>query len=159
MEAVEEKQGNLTALERKWLEQQQNKTPTIDDVFNDEGQLDEEKLNGSVRDHLPRPTGWRISLLPYRGARVTKGGIAIAEETQKKTQLATTCAYVLEVGPLAYCDESKFPDGPWCKPGDWIVFGRYAGSRIPIEGGEIRLINDDEVLATIANPEDIVHML
>lgn len=159
MEAVEEKQDNLTALERKWLEQQQTKVPTIDDVFNDEGQLDEEKLNESVRDHLPRPTGWRISLLPYRGARVSKGGIAIAEETQKKTQLATTCAYVLEVGPLAYCDESKFPDGPWCKPGDWIVFGRYAGSRIPIEGGEIRLINDDEVLATIANPEDIVHML
>jgi co-chaperonin GroES (HSP10) len=159
METVEEKQDNLTALERKWLEQQQTKVPTIDDVFNDEGQLDEEKLNESVRDHLPRPTGWRISLLPYRGARVTKGGIAIAEETQKKTQLATTCAYVLEVGPLAYCDESKFPDGPWCKPGDWIVFGRYAGSRIPIEGGEIRLINDDEVLATIANPEDIVHLL
>jgi co-chaperonin GroES (HSP10) len=159
MEAVEEKQDNLTALERKWLEQQQTKVPTIDDVFNDEGQLDEEKLNESVRDHLPRPTGWRISLLPYRGARVSKGGIAIAEETQKKTQLATTCAYVLEVGPLAYCDESKFPDGPWCKPGDWIVFGRYAGSRIPIEGGEIRLINDDEVLATIANPEDIVHLL
>ncbi len=156
MEAVEE---NLTALERKWLNQQKNKVPTIDDVFNDEGQLDEVKLNESVRDHLPRPTGWRISLLPYRGARVTKGGIAIAEETQKKTQLATTCAYVLEVGPLAYCDEGKFPDGPWCKPGDWIVFGRYAGSRIPIEGGEIRLINDDEVLATIANPEDIVHML
>jgi co-chaperonin GroES (HSP10) len=159
MEAVEEKQENLTALERKWLEEQKNKVPTIDDVFNDEGQLDEVKLNESVRDHLPRPTGWRISLLPYRGARVTKGGIAIAEETQKKTQLATTCAYVLEVGPLAYCDEGKFPDGPWCKPGDWIVFGRYAGSRIPIEGGEIRLINDDEVLATIANPEDIVHML
>jgi co-chaperonin GroES (HSP10) len=156
MEAVEE---NLTALERKWLNQQKNKVPTIDDVFNDEGQLDEVKLNESVRDHLPRPTGWRISLLPYRGARVTKGGIAIAEETQKKTQLATTCAYVLEVGPLAYCDEGKFPDGPWCKPGDWIVFGRYAGSRIPIEGGEIRLINDDEVLATIASPEDIVHML
>lgn len=159
MEAVEEKQDNLTALERKWLEQQQNKAPTIDDVFNDEGKLDEGKLNESVRDHLPRPTGWRISLLPYRGARVTKGGIAIAEETQKKTQLATTCAYVLEVGPLAYCDESKFPDGPWCKPGDWIVFGRYAGSRIPIEGGEIRIINDDEVLATIADPEDIIHLL
>ncbi len=84
MEAVEEKQDNLTALERKWLEQQQNRAPTIDDVFNDEGQLDEVKLNESVRDHLPRPTGWRISLLPYRGARVTKGGIAIAEETQKK---------------------------------------------------------------------------
>lgn len=159
MEAVEEKQDNLTALERKWLEQQQNKGPTIDDVFNDEGKLDQEKLNENLLERLPHPTGWRISLLPYRGARVTKGGIAIAEETQKKTQLATTCAYVLEVGPLAYCDESKFPDGPWCKPGDWIVFGRYAGSRIPIDGGEIRIINDDEVLAIIADPEDVVHLL
>lgn len=159
MEAVEEQQSGLTALERKWLEQQQSKGPTIDDVFNDEGKLDEEKLNEDILERLPHPTGWRISLLPYRGARVTKGGIAIAEETQKKTQLATTCAYVLEVGPLAYCDESKFPDGPWCKPGDWIVFGRYAGSRIPIDGGEIRIINDDEVLATIADPEDVVHLL
>lgn len=158
MEAVEERQAGLTALERKWIEEKENKGPTVDDVFTDEGKLDEEKLNGGIRDRLPRPTGWRISLLPYRGARMTKGGIAIAEETQKKTQLATTCAYVLEVGPLAYCDESKFPDGPWCKAGDWIVFGRYAGSRIPIEGGEIRIINDDEVLATIGDPEDIIHL-
>lgn len=159
MEAVEEKQQGLTALERKWMEEDAHKGPTVDDVFTDDGKLDEEKLNGSIRDRLPRPTGWRISLLPYRGARVTKGGIAIAEETQKKTQLATTCAYVLETGPLAFCDESKFPDGPWCKAGDWIVFGRYAGSRIPIEGGEIRIINDDEVLATISDPEDLIHLL
>lgn len=159
MEAVEERQEGLTALERKWMEESEHKGPTVDDVFTDDGKLDEEKLNGSIRDRLPRPTGWRISLLPYRGARMTKGGIAIAEETQKKTQLATTCAYVLEVGPLAYCDEGKFPDGPWCKAGDWIVFGRYAGSRIPIEGGEIRIINDDEVLATIGDPEDLIHLL
>lgn len=159
MEAVEEQQDSLTALERKWLDRDANKSPTIDDIFLDDGKLDEETLNGSIREHLPRPTGWRISLLPYRGARLSKGGIAIADETQKKTQLATTCAYVLEVGPLAYCDEGKFPDGPWCKAGDWIVFGRYAGARIPIEGGEIRLINDDEVLAIINDPQDVVHVL
>ena len=159
MEAVEEKLENLTPLERKWLEERQNKVPTVEDVFTDDGKLDEEKLDDDIRARLPHPTGWRISLLPYRGARVSKGGIAIAEETQKKTQLGTTCAYVLEVGPLAYCDESKFPDGPWCKPGDWIVFGRYAGSRIPIEGGEIRIINDDEVLATLNDPEDVIHLL
>lgn len=159
MEAVEEKQENLTPLERKWLEERQAKVPTVEDVFDDEGQLNEKMLNEEIRQHLPRPTGWRISLLPYRGARMSKGGIAIAEETQKKTQLGTTCAYVLDVGPLAYADESKFPDGPWCKPGDWIIFGRYAGSRIPIEGGEIRLINDDEVLATLSDPEDVLHLL
>jgi co-chaperonin GroES (HSP10) len=62
------------------------------------------------------------------------------------------------VGNLAYADESKFPNGPWCKEGDWIIFGRYAGARIPIDGGEIRLLNDDEVLARVNSPEDILHM-
>jgi co-chaperonin GroES (HSP10) len=63
------------------------------------------------------------------------------------------------VGELAYGDTEKFPHGPWCKKGDWIVFGRYAGARISIDGGEIRILNDDEVLATIADPEDLVHMV
>ena len=57
----------------------------------------------------------------------------------------------------AYKDEDKFYTGPWCKKGDWVIFARYAGSRLPIEGGEVRLLNDDEVLGTIKNPEDILH--
>jgi co-chaperonin GroES (HSP10) len=65
--------------------------------------------------------------------------------------------YVLKLGPLAYADESKFPDGAWCKPGDWVVFGRYAGSRIQIEGGEIRLLNDDEILGIVSDPASILH--
>ena len=60
------------------------------------------------------------------------------------------------MGPDCYKDKDRYPDGPWCKEGQW-VFARYAGSRIKIEGGEIRLLNDDEVLATIKNPEDILH--
>ena len=60
------------------------------------------------------------------------------------------------MGPHCY-DKEKFPEGPWCKKGDWVVFARYAGSRIHIDGGEVRLLNDDEVLATIENPEDILH--
>ena len=59
---------------------------------------------------------------------------------------------------LAYADAAKFPTGPWCKPGDWIIFGRYAGARMNIDGGEIRILNDHEMLATINHPEDIVHM-
>ena len=61
------------------------------------------------------------------------------------------------MGPLAYHDREKFPAGPWCKTGQWVVFARYAGSRLPIEGGEVRILNDDEVLGTIKDPESVLH--
>ena len=109
-------------------------------------------------DRIPTPTGWRLAILPYRGAQKTKGGIILAEETQKRTQLATTVGYVLKMGDLAYKDESKFPYGPWCKEGDWVLFPRYAGSRFRIEGGEVRILNDDEVLGTILDPDDILSL-
>ena len=54
-------------------------------------------------------------------------------------------------------DKERYPNGPWCKVGDWVVFARYAGSRIEIEGGEVRLLNEDEVLATVQDPTDILH--
>lgn len=156
METVEASE-QLTALERKWAEEAQNSAPKLEDAYTERG-FDPEKLDQSVIDHIPRPTGWRIAILPYRGAEKTKGGIVLAEETQRKTQLATVCGYVLRMGDLAYADAVKFPTGPWCKEGDWIVFGRYAGARIPIDGGEIRFINDDEVLGVLNDPEDILHM-
>jgi len=157
METTEVPKMDMTALERKWAEEAANKRPALEDAYGEAG-FDPEKLHQSVIDTIPKPTGWRIAILPYRGAEKTKGGIVLAEETQRKTQLATVCGYVLKVGDLAYADENKFFTGPWCKEGDWVVFGRYAGARIPIDGGEIRLLNDDEVLAVINDPEDILHM-
>ena len=148
----------LTALEQKWQEQEAQRKPALDDAYDKEGNFDPQLIEGTVLDRLSKPTGWRIAILPYRGAQKTKGGIALSEETQKRTQVATTVGYVLKLGPLAYYDQEKFPDGAWCKEGDWIIFGRYAGARIPIDGGEIRFINDDEVLGVINNPQDIVHM-
>ncbi len=148
----------LTALEQKWQEQEAQRKPALDDAYDKEGNFDPHLIEGPVLDRLPKPTGWRIAILPYRGAQKTKGGIALSDETQKRTQVATTVGYVLKLGPLAYYDQEKFPDGSWCKEGDWIIFGRYAGARIPIDGGEIRFINDDEVLGVINDPQDIVHM-
>ena len=148
----------LTALEQKWAEEEATKEPSLEDAFNEDGSFDVENLDENVAARIPKPTGWRIILLPYRGAEKTKGGIVLSDQTREKQQITTTCAYVLDVGPLAYMDKEKFPDGPWCKKGDWIIFGRYAGARIGLDGGEIRIINDDEVLATINNPEDILHM-
>jgi co-chaperonin GroES (HSP10) len=148
----------ITALERKWQEKAENKEPVLEDAYDENGNFTPKLISASVLDRLPSPTGWRIAILPYRGAQKTKGGIVLSDETQKRTQVATTVGYVLQLGPLAYYDQEKFPNGPWCAEGDWIIFGRYAGARIPIDGGEIRFINDDEVLGKIGNPSDIIHM-
>ena len=81
-------QINLTALERMWAYDAANKQPALDDAYTVQG-FDPEKLDQSVIDTIPTPTGWRIAILPYRGAEKTKGGIVLAEETQRKTQLST----------------------------------------------------------------------
>ena len=60
------------------------------------------------------------------------------------------------MGTSCYKDKERFPDGPWCKEGDWVLITRYAGSRIKIDGGELRIINDDEILAVIDDPRDIL---
>ena len=109
------------------------------------------------KSQLPAPSGWRLLVLPFSPREKTKGGILIAQESLDKLRIATNCGYVLEMGPLAYHDREKFPTGPWCKKGDWVIFARYAGSRLPIEGGEVRILNDDEVLGTIEDPESVLH--
>ena len=116
-----------------------------------------EKKEIDESSKLPEPTGWRILVLPFKQKEKTKGGILLADETVERSQVASTCGLVLRMGPDCYKDKDRYPDGPWCKEGEWVMFARYAGSRIKIEGGEIRLLNDDEVLATIKNPEDILH--
>jgi len=63
---------------------------------------------------------------------------------------------ILSMGSDAYADKDKFPNGPWCKKGDWVVFARYAGSRVKIDGGEIRILNDDEILAKLKDPKDVL---
>jgi len=113
---------------------------------------------GDTVDELPEPSGYRLLVLPFTPKNKTKGGILFSQETLDKARIATTCGYVLKMGDLAYKDKDKFGE-PWCKKGDWVIFARYAGSRLPIEGGEVRLLNDDEVLGTIKDPESVLHLI
>jgi chaperonin GroES len=106
---------------------------------------------------LPQPTGWRMIVLPFKMKEKTKGGLVLAETTLERQQVASQVGLVLAMGPQCYKDKERYPEGPWCKVKDWVMFARYAGSRIKIDGGEMRLLNDDEVLATIDSPEDILH--
>ena len=120
--------------------------------------LDQDNIQ-SVVDQLPNPSGWRMLVLPFTPKEKTKGGIIFSQESLDKARIATNCGYVIKMGPLAYGDKEKFPTGPWCKKGDWFIFSRYAGSRLPIEGGEVRLLNDDEVLGTVKDPESVLHYI
>jgi len=120
--------------------------------------LDQDNIQSMV-DQLPEPSGWRMLVLPFTPKEKTKGGIIFSQESLDKARIATNCGYVIKMGPLAYGDKEKFPTGPWCKKGDWVIFARYAGSRLPIEGGEVRLLNDDEVLGTVKDPESVLHYI
>ena len=139
------------ALEEKYKEQ---KVESVEEVK----RVDETNVS-DIKNELPQPTGWRILVLPFTPKEKTKGGIIIAQESLDKARIATNCGYVVKMGPMAYGDKEKFPTGAWCKQGDWVIFARYAGSRLPIEGGEVRLLNDDEVLGTIKDPESVLHYI
>ena len=118
--------------------------------------FDPSKLPDTALGRLPQPVGWRLLVLPYRGTAKSKGKVFLPDEYVDRQSLVTVVAYVLATGPDAYADIKKFPAGPWCQKGQWVVIGRYCGARFRIEGGEVRIINDDEVIATIADPADVM---
>ena len=122
--------------------------------------LDPSLLEKPLLERLPQPTGWRVLVMPYQGKSITKSGLHIPDEIRDRESVATVVAYVMKLGPLAYKDTSKFgPDSEsWCKEGQWVCIGRYSGSRFKIDGGEVRIINDDEVIATLLEPDDVQHV-
>jgi len=133
-------------------------------IQNTKPQATREELANSQLEKLPVPTGYRMLVVPYTQPGKTRGGILLAESTLKIEELATTIGYVIALGPDCYKDPLKYPMGPWCKKGDYVLFGRYAGARIMMQGEKddnlpLRLLNDDEVLAKIDHPEDFVGVI
>ena len=114
-----------------------------------------EKKKNEV-EKIPQPSGWRMVLFPLKLQGKTKGGVLLTDDTVTESQVTTNICKVLKMGPECYKDKEKFPNGPWCKEGDWVLITRYAGSRIRIDGGELRIINDDEILAVVDDPRDIL---
>ena len=137
---------------------EQMEAPSTPWVYPTERVLDPSLIDKSLKERIPSPTGWRIVVLPYKGKAKTSGGVYLPDQVIETNEISTTVGYVLKVGDLAYKDKQKFPTGPWCKEGDWIMFARYAGSRFKIEGGEVRILNDDEILASILDPEDVINI-
>ena len=104
---------------------------------------------------LPDPSGFRLLIALPEVEEATAGGIIVPEERRDAEQVASIVGFVLKSGPEAYGDKEKFPDGPWCKEGDWIVMRAYSGTRLRVHGKEFRIINDDSVEAVIEDPRGV----
>ena len=135
------------------------KSHALEDKYKEEATQAKEEPTTTNLEQLPNPTGWRILVMPFKVKEETKGGIIIAQETLDRARVSTQVGYVLKMGDLCYADKDRYPTGPWCAEKNWVIFARYAGSRMEIDGGEIRMLNDDEILGTIENPEDILHAM
>jgi co-chaperonin GroES (HSP10) len=105
---------------------------------------------------LPKPSGYRI-LCAIPEAEETIEGTSLLKpaETMRNEETLTTVLFVVELGPDCYKDAAKFPTGPWCKQGDFILVRPYAGSRLVIHGREFRIINDDTVEGIVDDPRGI----
>lgn len=117
----------------------------------------------SEKIELPQPSGYRILIaIPKRDETFRDSKILIAESERKKEEIASIVGLVVKLGPQAYADPDKFPDGPWCKEGDFIIMRSYSGTRFKIttpDGDqEFRLINDDTVEAVVADPRVITRI-
>lgn len=103
------------------------------------------------------PRGYRLLVAMPTVEDKTKGGVYIPDELKQREQVASICGCVIAMGPDAYKDQAKFPTGPWCEVGDWVVFRAYSGTKIKLENGqEVRLVNDDTVEAVVNDPREIV---
>lgn len=104
---------------------------------------------------LPRPQGYRILCAIPEAEKEFDSGIVKADETVRHDELLTTVLFVVELGPDCYQDKTRFPNGPWCKKGDFVLVRPNAGTRLIIHDREFRIINDDSVEAVVDDPRGI----
>lgn len=105
---------------------------------------------------LPDPTGYKLlCVVPDVSDTFENSSIVKADSFMRTEEHATTVLFVLKVGPDAYKDSAKFPSGPWCKEGDFVLVRTYSGTRFKIYGKEFRLLNDDQIDAVVEDPRGI----
>jgi co-chaperonin GroES (HSP10) len=104
---------------------------------------------------LPRPSGYRILCAIPEAEKEFESGLLKADETIRTDEILSTVLFVVEMGPDCYKDEKRFPTGPWCKQGDFILVRPNAGTRLVIHDREFRIINDDSVEAVVQDPRGV----
>lgn len=104
---------------------------------------------------LPEPVGYHILVALPEAEEKYESGIFKSDETRRFEEVLATVFFVVKMGPDCFKDEKRFPTGPWCKEGDFILARPNSGTRLKIHGREFRLINDDTVEAVVQDPRGI----
>ena len=105
-----------------------------------------------VASKLPKPQGYKILIGVPEVSDKTEGGVFMPDGLKSAEETASIIGFVMSLGPDAYADKDKFPNGAFCKEGDFVIFRSYSGTRFKIHGKEFRLINDDAVEAVVDDP-------
>ena len=117
----------------------------------DEVQISDEELEAQ----LPKPVGYRVLIALPQVEETFEGGIIKAEKTLHEEKILTVVGLVLDMGEQAYADKDRFPNGPWCKVGDYVMFRANTGTRFRFNGVEYRIMNDDSIEAVVADPRGV----
>jgi co-chaperonin GroES (HSP10) len=120
--------------------------------------IDAEKTQEAAENlasRLPDPVGYKMLVVKPEIEEKSEGGIVYANETRKKEEQGAVVGLVLKQGPMCYKDEAKFPTGPWCKEGDFVLLRAYSGSRFSVDGKEFIIVNDDQIEGTILDPRGL----
>jgi len=115
----------------------------------------EHKATPDFASQLPEPKGYKLLIALPEVEEVTEGGIIKSAESQHEEAIATVVGWVMSMGRDAYVNYGRFPNGPYCQVGDWVVFRAFSGTRLKIHGREFRLINDDTVEAVVEDPRGV----
>ncbi len=113
------------------------------------------EIDISAQDTIPVPTGFRVLIAVPSVEEKTSGGIIRPDNLRTLEKTASIFGAVISLGPDAYKNEERFPSGPWCKEGDWVLFRSYSGTRFKVDDQEFRIINDDTVEAVVDDPRKV----
>ena len=120
-----------------------------------EPEIEENKKTLNFASQLPEAKGYKLLIALPEIEEMTDGGIIKSEDSRHEESIATVVGWVMSMGPDAYASYARFPSGPYCQLGDWVIFRAFSGTRIKIHGKEFRLINDDTVEAVVEDPRGV----
>jgi co-chaperonin GroES (HSP10) len=119
----------------------------------------EDATNEEKANQLPEPVGYKLlCVVPDVSETIDGTNLVKASDAMRREEQTTTVLFVVKVGPDAYKDTTKFPGGPWCKAGDFVMTRTYTGTRFKMYGKEMRLINDDQIEGVVQDPRGITHV-
>ena len=110
------------------------------------------QVKEDVKQRIPEPSGYKLLISPLEVKEKTDSGVYMPDSLKSAEQTASVIGFVVKAGPDAYMDKDKFPNGPYCQEGDFVIFRSYSGTRFKIDKQEFRLINDDTVEAVVEDP-------